>query len=268
MRRVLRPLSRGLDPGRFFARVARAKTRVLILDFDGTLAPFAARPECVRPYPRIPAALDRIMAQPGSRVVIVTGRRLDAAAPTLALTHAPEIWGAHGWQRMAPGGQLAVYEPSAPVREKLDAAAAQAMALRTWGARVEPKPGSVAVHWRGQPVLTVQALREELERRWHGLCRSPELELVDFDGGVELRALGRDKGVVVNKVLAGAGEETAAAYLGDDTSDEDAFLAIEGRGLGVLVRAQLRRTRAGAWLRPPQELALFLEQWCACGEPV
>ncbi len=75
-----------------------------------------------------------------------------------------------------------------------------------------------------------------------------------------------DKGVVVNKVLAGAGAETAAAYLGDDTTDEDAFLAIEGRGLGVLVRRELRRTRAGAWLRLPRELAAFLRRWYECGE--
>lgn len=40
------------------------------------------------------------------------------------------------------------------------------------------------------------------------------------------------------------------------------------RGLGVLVRRELRPTRAGAWLRPPRELAAFLQHWCECGEPV
>lgn len=38
------------------------------------------------------------MAQSGSRVVIVTGRGLEDAVPTLPLKRAPEVWGAHGWQ--------------------------------------------------------------------------------------------------------------------------------------------------------------------------
>lgn len=264
---VPRPLAQGFEPGRFFSRVARAKARVLLLDFDGTLAPFATRPERARPYPGMMTLLDRIMEQPGSRVVIVTGRGLDAAAPALPLKRAPEVWGAHGWQRLVPGGALALYQPPAGALEILKAARAQALPLHALGAWVEAKPASVAVHWRGMPLLSAQVVREELLRRWKAVCRAPQLELVHFDGGMELRILGRDKGVVVNKVLAGAGTQTAAAYLGDDSTDEDAFVAIEGRGLGVLVRRELRPTRASAWLRPPGELAAFLQRWWECGEP-
>jgi trehalose 6-phosphate phosphatase len=49
--------------------------------------------------------------------------------------------------------------------------------------------------------------------------------------------------------------------LGDDLTDEDAFQVLEGRGLSILVRAAYRETIARAWLRPPQELIAFLEQW-------
>ena len=51
------------------------------------------------------------------------------------------------------------------------------------------------------------------------------------------------------------------AYLGDDLTDEDAFKAVEGRGLGILVRKQWRSTAAAAWLKPPEELIRFLERW-------
>ena len=65
---------------------------------------------------------------------------------------------------------------------------------------------------------------------------------------------------MVREVLASA-PHAAAAYLGDDHPDEDAFAAIRGRGCGVLVRPQWRRTHATLWLRPPAGLIRFLERW-------
>lgn len=236
----------------------------MLLDFDGTLAPFEARPDRVRPYPGLVRVLDDIMERPRSRVVIVSGRSLDGPAPALGLRRPAEMWGAHGWQRLVPGAPLTAYEPPPRAREALAVAEARVQPLRQWGARVERKPAGVAVHWRGLHVLAREAVREGLRRNWHALASVPELGMVEFDGGLELRALGRDQGAVVDNVLEEAGEETAAAYLGDDTTDEDAFTAIQGRGLGVLVRAEARRTQAQAWVRPPRELTGFLQRWRDC----
>jgi trehalose-6-phosphatase len=52
------------------------------------------------------------------------------------------------------------------------------------------------------------------------------------------------------------------AFLGDDLTDEDGFLAIRGRGLGILVRKTFRPTAAEVHLHPPRELLEFLDQWC------
>jgi trehalose-phosphatase len=53
-------------------------------------------------------------------------------------------------------------------------------------------------------------------------------------------------------------------YLGDDETDEDAFRALEGRGLGVLVADRPRATAADFRLADPGDVARFLErieQW-------
>lgn len=70
---ILNPV---LDLERFFLHLERSRERVLLLDYDGTLAPFEARPERARPYPRVGAILKQIDAKASTRVVVVTGRRL------------------------------------------------------------------------------------------------------------------------------------------------------------------------------------------------
>ncbi|MBN1595969.1 trehalose-phosphatase, partial [candidate division FCPU426 bacterium] len=76
---------------------------------------------------------------------------------------------------------------------------------------------------------------------------------------------GKDKGTSVTAVRAGSPADTFTAYLGDDRTDEDAFLALAGRGAGILVRKEFRKTQAQYWLKPPEELLEFLRHWRDAG---
>jgi trehalose 6-phosphate phosphatase len=83
---------------------------------------------------------------------------------------------------------------------------------------------------------------------------------------LELRLRGCDKGQAIQTMLAECDDDVAIAFLGDDTTDEAAFLALDGRGLSVLVQKKCRQTAAAVWLRPPEQLLKFLEDWIwACG---
>ena len=244
---------------KFFRELRGARLRLLMLDYDGTLAPFADDPSEVRPYPEVMRLLDEIMARRSDRVIIVTGRSLAQSPPPLPLSRRPEVWGEHGWQREVIGG-VRMWNPPAGAREALALAAERARALQPWGARIERKSASVAVHWRGTHHIAAAAIEEELRRRWAGVAFAG-VSAVPFEGGMELRTCARHKGVVVRELLDGAGSETVAAYLGDDRTDEDAFDAIAGRGVGILVRRTWRPTRAQAWVTPPDGLVRFLERW-------
>jgi trehalose-phosphatase len=96
---------------------------------------------------------------------------------------------------------------------------------------------------------------------WQPIAESSGLDLLQFDGGVEIRAREADKGVAVRTFLSEIDANTPVAYLGDDITDESAFLAINGRGISVLVRPDWRQTAAKLWLRPPDELREFFELW-------
>ena len=131
---------------------------------------------------------------------------------------------------------------------------------------MEIKPGSIAVHWRGLSAEKRAHIEQKVRAQCAPIAGEAGLELLPFDGGIELRAPGRNKGDAVNTILAEAGEGAAAAYLGDDQTDENAFRAIKGRGLAVLVRSEPRDSLADIYLRPPDELVHFLRDWLsACG---
>jgi trehalose-phosphatase len=254
---ILQP---GFDLDRFFAELGRAEKRALLLDYDGTLAPFHTQRDQAAPYPGVREILGAMQRAGHTRLAVVSGRAIADLAPLLGLDPPPELWGTHGWERQLPGGarELATLAPAA-VRG-LDAALALALA-RGLAERCERKPTSLALHWRGLPAPAAQELRAWARQHWSQLAHSAGLATHDFDGGVELRAPGRDKGDAVRTILGELGEGAVAAYLGDDLTDEDAFAAIKGRGLAALVRDEPRSTAADVRLRPPDELLAFLKRW-------
>ena len=250
----------------FFEHLATAPHRALLLDYDGTLAPFRVQPEQAIPYPGVREILDAIMDHGGTRVVIVSGRWTIDLLPLLNLKRQPEIWGSHGWEQLKPDGEYAVARIDEDALRHLVEADAWTAEVAALGGRCEMKPGGLAIHWRGLTDNQAREIHELVFQNWRMQEMQKSLVWHDFDGGIELRAPGRHKGFVVDTVLSEMGGETAAAYLGDDTTDEDAFKAIRGRGIGVLVRPQFRPTTADYWLRPPAELLRFLQQWHeACG---
>ena len=244
----------------FFGAVKRAEKRALLLDYDGTLAPFRVERDEAVPYPGVREVLQSLVDAGHTRLVVISGRRAHDLPPLLGLERLPEIWGTHGWERLLPDG---TYE-LAPLEERASTGLADARAwveASGWMQHCEEKPASLAVHWRSLPADAAGSMRDTLLAHWPALAQPAGLAVHEFDGGVELRVPGRDKGFAVRTLLAEIGADAVVAYLGDDVTDEDAFEAIKGKGMGILVRAEHRPTAADLWLRPPEELLAFLARW-------
>ena len=250
----------------FIRRLAVATERALLLDYDGTIAPFTPDRSKALPYVDVPQLLDCLISTCHTRVVLISGRAAREIPPLLGLQPCPEIWGSHGLERLAPDGSYSVARLPKATTLALSKATAD---LRSEGIEnlLELKPGCVAVHWRGLGPAYAQEARTCAYRALTPIAAgSSELQLTEFDGGLELRPRGRNKGSVVRQILAELNPDAAVAYLGDDTTDEDAFGALADRGLTVLVRAEFRPTAAQRWIRPPEELVQFLIDWVrACG---
>jgi trehalose 6-phosphate phosphatase len=254
----MKTLNDGFDLDRFFARLRGAPERVLLLDYDGTLAPFHIDPRLALPYPNVCNALRKVFAVPGARIVIVSGRRLEDLRAPLAMLPHTEVWASHGWERAFEGG-VDRSIPANAVRAELARARALVVPLLRPGARLETKIASIALHWRGlRPPESTRIHAAALEA-WEPFA-SRGLALLPFDGGLEIRALGHDKGDAVRASIESS-RDAVCAYLGDDVTDEDAFRAIRSHGLGVLVREEPRKTMADLWLSRPHEITAFLERW-------
>ncbi|MBN1476693.1 trehalose-phosphatase [Candidatus Sumerlaeota bacterium] len=252
-------------PDDWFGPLARASARLLMLDYDGTLAPFREERDEAVPYPGVRETLSAILETGRTRLVIVSGRAIDDLLPLLALDPAPEIWGSHGWEQRLPSGERHLL----PAPGESTDALAQAQSLAEshgLAGRCETKPACLAVHWRGLSESETAEVRERASALWRPLAENVGLELREFDGGLELRIPGRDKGCVVEAILSGAPPGAFAAYLGDDLTDEDAFRALGSRGLSVLVREKSRASAASHWIHPPEELLAFLQRWAQCDQ--
>lgn len=249
----------------FFAAVAAAPHAALLLDYDGTLAPFRAERDEAFPYPGVRELLRRLIGAGRTRVVVISGRSVDDLVRLLDVAPLPELWGSHGWERRLPDGRYLPPELSATARAGLERAV-QALESRGLAHALEQKPAGVALHWRGLDARTVPHLREEVGQAWAPIVVGHGLRVHPFDGGLELRVPGRDKGSAVQMLLAELGAAPPLAFLGDDLTDEDAFQCIGDRGLCVLVRPERRPSAAPLWLRPPDELLAFLERWAALDE--
>lgn len=248
----------------FFEQLRTASARALLLDYDGTLAPFTPERTRAFPYPKIPELVSRIMRH-NTRVVLISGRAATELLFLSGIHPHPEVWGSHGAERLYPDGSYEVESPSPEQRTGLQIAtrSLRDVGMGDW---IETKPVGIAVHWRGLPANERLRIESHVRTICGSLLEHYRLQLLPFDGGLELRAPGKNKGDAVASILAESGSGVAAAYLGDDHTDENAFRAIKQRGLAVLIRPEPRPTEADLWLRPPGELARFLRDWLeACG---
>ncbi|MCA9873159.1 MAG: trehalose-phosphatase [Anaerolineales bacterium] len=254
---------------RFRQQLEDSKQCILLLDYDGTLAPFREAKErnLAFPYPGVRDLLAKIMNQGKTRVIIISARPVTEIVHLVGLEPSPEVWGIYGWERRLSDGTYFA-PPSLDLtlvrvlREAVEWAKQNEV---EWEAKPDMEnPVSVAFHWRvsTDPLGRSQSDLQEMITSYTGECiKESNLLIKGGDHVQELMIPGQDKGDAVRAVLSELKSHGVVAYLGDSLGDEDAFEAIKPVGLGVLVSSQNRSTAAALHISPPEELLEFLELW-------
>jgi len=201
----------------------------VLLDIDGTLAPIVRHAADAH----VPEATRSLLIEIAKRyrvVGCVSGRRAATARQIVSIGTIAYV-GNHGGELLRPGSTRAEVDPElAAWTERVRRCAARAYTAEHQRLRVrsEDKDAIAAFHWRGAPdeaaaaaavqEIARRALEEGLEVHWGR-------KVLEVRPPVEL-----DKGLGIATLLHGQ-DVTAALYVGDDTTDLDAF-----RGLRTLVR--------------------------------
>jgi trehalose 6-phosphate phosphatase len=231
----------------------------LFLDYDGTLTPIVSRPELAV----LPDATREVLRRLSSRatVAVVSGRALADAKGLVGLEELVYA-GNHGFEIRGPDGTALSREIGAEfvgdVARARDALAGALAAVP--GAWVEDKTHSLSVHYRQVAQDRAGDVEAAVDRALAGL---PRLRKHYGKKVIEIRPrISWDKGRAVLWLLEALGLQgkgVLPVYLGDDVTDEDAFRALAGRGMGVLVSETPRPSAAALRLRDPAEVRAFLE---------
>ncbi len=228
-------------------QIRAARHLRLLLDYDGTLVPFSARPEEALPDNALLRLLRRLAARPRTEVHVVSGRDRDDINGWFG-TLPIGLHAEHGlWSRRGPSGPWQQRSASAddwrePVRQVL-----QRFVERTPGAQLEVKSAGLAWHYRQVPRDLAEWQVNELRLHLAHVLVDQPAEVLDGDQVVEVRPNGVHKGLVVEAVAAAAPPDTLIVALGDDHTDEQMFAALPASGMSIAVGPR----PIGAQLRLP-----------------
>ncbi len=220
---------------------ARAAHRLaLLLDYDGTLVPFAATPDLAPPDAKLLTLLRRLAARPRTEVHIVSGRKqgtLDRWFGSLPIGLHAE----HGFWTRPPGGEWRSADvPPATWREPV-LAILRDFAERTPGSLIEEKTAGLAWHYRAAEPEYGAAQAKELSLHLATLLSNVPVEILRGDMVIEIRPHGIHKGRVVSEVLTRAEPDTLLLAMGDDRTDEDLFAALPDGSIAIHVGAAASR---------------------------
>ncbi len=239
---------------------AGEKKIALFLDYDGTLTPIVARPELAILSDQMRATLRNLAGR--CTVAVVSGRDLPDVRKLVSVDNLFYA-GSHGFDIAGPGGFATVSEHGAEYLPILDQAERELRKdlAAIEGSLVERKHLSIATHYRLVSDAEVPAVTAVVERV---KAAHPELRKTDGKKVYELQPdIDWHKGKAVLWLLQKLGldgDEVLPIYIGDDITDEDAFRALQGRGLGIIVRDANRPTAADYQLDDPVQVGRFFEK--------
>ena len=246
-------------------RIAGRRIAVF-LDYDGTLTPIVDRPQDALITERMRLVVRELSGR--CTVCVVSGRDRAVVQQLMGVDDLV-VAGSHGFDIWSPAGGAIEREEGRQFAALLSEVTDRMRTLveSVKGALVEPKKSSVAVHYR----LVDERERPRIDAIVQAEVRAHPDALRVMAGKMVYEIQPRlewDKGRAVLYLLEALGldrDDVLPLYVGDDVTDEDAFRALSGRGIGILVadpadpEIARRGTTAEFLLSDPQEVERFLD---------
>ena len=254
------PLPSALDDFERISRQAGGKRLAVFLDYDGTLTPIVETPDrAVMQEDMREAVIELSRHCP---LGIISGRDLKDVRDKVRIDSIVYA-GSHGFDIAGPKGlqvENTVGEEFLPVLDEAEKELSRELES-IQGLLVERKKFAISIHYRlvdpgrmervEKVVDEVAAGHPELRKAYGKMVFELQPQM-DWHKGKALLSLLR--------TLKLDGGDVLPFYIGDDVTDEDAFRALKGRGIGIVVWDRPYETAAAYSLKNPDEVREFLLQ--------
>ena len=215
-------------------RYRAGRSRLLLLDYDGTLVPFASDPAKAAPGRAVLGLLASLTSEAGNDVVIISGRDrrtlegwFGSRGLSLVAEHGAllKVRGEGRWRRM---------EPISTGWKKDVRPVVEAFLDRATGSVLEEKEYSIAFHYRRVKPRVGESCALELATSLAPMARGLGVSVMMGDKVLEIMKSGVSKGIAALRLLRGRRHDFIMA-IGDDLTDEAMFRALPGHSVTVKV---------------------------------
>lgn len=245
---------------------ARSHQRLFLLDYDGTLAPFASRPGKAAPDKKLLDILERLSSDPSNDVYVISGR--DSETLTRWLGHLPiGLVAEHGAKYRVQGG----YWQNRLIADNENWISRAETVMDKYVARcpntfIEKKEFSVAWHYRNADLLLGGIRAKQL---LHELRNQADQTLDVLDGNkvIEVRNKGVNKGIAVSELVAQKDYDFVLC-VGDDKTDEDMFIALARIPEAITIKVGPEASYAKYNLHTPYLVQSLLQALSLYPQPV
>jgi len=214
-----------LRPSEIHDAYVHADRRLLIFDYDGTLVPFARRPQQAVPPVSVLDLLNAMAADSKNRVVLISGRSPENLGRWFGTVQGLWLVAEHGAE---------LKDPSAPTWEALRPQSvsdwkATVMPIlehfvdRTPGSFVEEKKYALVWHYRMAEPEFGEWLANELVSMLEAMLAETELRAFRGEKVIEVKPVWPSKGEVLERLLTAYPDPDFIFAAGDDRTDEDLF---------------------------------------------
>jgi len=207
--------------------------RLFLLDYDGTLAAFTKVPSHASPTDAVMQFLKSLTTDAKNEVVIISGRDADSLEKWLGNLDINFV-AEHGVFIRYKGKPWQIQATVSDSWKERIRPMIQSYVTRCAGSLMEEKKNTLAWHYRNaHPGLGFTRSRELLNNLIQLTANTP-VQVIDGNKVLEVRLTGIDKGVTALKVYNKIKPDFTLC-IGDDTTDEDMFKALEGKGFTIKI---------------------------------
>jgi trehalose 6-phosphate synthase/phosphatase len=239
-----------------------SQSRILFLDYDGTLSPFKSRPDAAVPEKALLAVLNTLAEDPRNNLVIISGRNRSLLHEWFGNLNLGLVAEHGAWVRSRGKDWTPTIKVESNWKEKIRPTL-QAYEDRLPGSLLEEKEFSLVWHFRAADPELAYVRSKELADELSYFTENTEIQVIQASKSIEVRNVGINKGLAA-KLLLSEGEFDFILAMGDDWADEALFEAIPEQAYSIKVG--LSKSFAKFNLRNHREVILLLTDLFKAGK--